>query len=72
MMAQRIECHCDHEIVIASALPKLIPVDAAASALLMPQRIRQPEAFPLDGRGWGQPMDGNALARTSVLCNAFQ
>jgi hypothetical protein len=24
-MAQRIECHFDHEIVIASALPKLIP-----------------------------------------------
>ena len=71
MMAQRIECHCDHEIVIASALPKLIPVDAAASALLMPQRI-QPDAFLLDRRGWGQPMDGNALARTSVLCNAFQ
>ena len=46
MMAQRIECHCDHEMVIASALPKLIPVDAAASALLMPQRIRQPGAFP--------------------------
>ena len=44
MMAQRIECHCDHEIVIARALPKLIPVDAAASALLMPQRIRESAA----------------------------
>jgi len=30
-------------------------VDAAASALLMPQRIRQPDAFPLDGRGWVNP-----------------
>jgi hypothetical protein len=28
-MAHRMECHCDHEIVMASALPNPIPVDAA-------------------------------------------
>jgi len=44
-MAQWIECHLDQEIVIARALPKLIPVDAAASALLIPQRIRQAHDF---------------------------
>src|SRR2546426_12775904 len=35
MIAQRIECHFDQEIVMASALPKVMPLDAAVSALLM-------------------------------------
>jgi hypothetical protein len=34
-MAHRIECHLDHEIVIASALPNPIPEDATVSRLLM-------------------------------------
>ena len=35
MMAQRIECHCDQEIVIASALPNPIPADAAVFCALI-------------------------------------
>src|SRR6478752_5392093 len=60
MMAQRIECHYDHEIVMARALPKPIPVDAAASALLMRQRIRQ-----------ARSPGGNPSVRISVVWNAF-
>ena len=34
-IAHTIECQFDHEIVIANALPKLIPVEAAVSLVLI-------------------------------------
>jgi hypothetical protein len=34
-MAQMIECHVDHEIVIASALPNPMPLDAAVVVVLI-------------------------------------
>jgi hypothetical protein len=35
MMAHMIECHLDHEIVMASALPKPIPLEATVSVVLI-------------------------------------
>jgi hypothetical protein len=35
-MAHPMECHLDHEIVIASALPNPIPEDAAVLLALIP------------------------------------
>jgi hypothetical protein len=39
--AQRVECHFDHEIVMASALPKLMPVEATVFLVLMCRSIRR-------------------------------
>src|SRR6478736_4487180 len=53
MMAQRIESHYDNEIVMARALPKPIPVDAAASAF-----AHAPEDTP-GAEPWRQPFSAH-------------
>ena len=45
MIAHLIECHIDHEIVMASALPKPIPLEATVFVVLMWIGAYAPESW---------------------------